>query len=189
VSGLLEGKNVNLRVMEKDDIDFVFECFNDMDFWEENPPVYEQVSKSRLMRDFDNPSNVAVVIEWKRFIIQKKDGARIGITWHSTNQPYGTMEISYFLIPSERGKGYGTETAQLMVDYLFLSRNIVRIQATTNVRNKASQRVLQKAGFRIEGTIRKLAFVRGVWTNSYLHSILREEWKEPKILRKATSET
>jgi RimJ/RimL family protein N-acetyltransferase len=71
-----------------------------------------------------------------------------------------------------------------MVDYLFLSKDIVRIEATTNVGNKASQRVLEKAGFRIEGTIRKLTLVRGVWTDHYLHSVLREEWKEPKILTK-----
>jgi RimJ/RimL family protein N-acetyltransferase len=71
-----------------------------------------------------------------------------------------------------------------MVDYLFLSRDIVRIQATTNVENKMARRVLEKVGFKIEGTIRKLKFVRGVWTDSYLLSILREEWKEPKILTK-----
>jgi RimJ/RimL family protein N-acetyltransferase len=39
-----------------------------------------------------------------------------------------------------------------------------------------------EAGFKTEGTIRKLQFIRGVWTDHYLHSILREEWKEPKIL-------
>jgi ribosomal-protein-alanine N-acetyltransferase len=53
----------------------------------------------------------------------------------------------------------------------FLFRNIIRIQAMTNVRNKPSQRVLEKAGFKIEGTIRRLVLVRGVWTNWYLHSI------------------
>jgi RimJ/RimL family protein N-acetyltransferase len=118
------------------------------------------------------------------FIIQKKDGTRIGFIAHFINQPYRLMEIAYNIVPRERGKGYGTEAAQLMVDYLFLSKNILRIQATTNVKNKASQRVLDKAGFRIEGTIRKLQYVRGVWTDYYLHSILREEWKEPKILTK-----
>jgi len=102
------------------------------------------------------------------------------------NQPYKTMEIVCFLVPSEKGKGYGTEATQLMVDYLFLSRNIFRIQATANVRNKASQRVLEKAGFKIEGTIRKYLLVRGVWTDYYLLSILREEWKEPKILTRTT---
>jgi len=161
-------------------------CFNSIDFWGDNP-FWEQGSKSERMRDFDNPPNRAVLIEWKRFIIQKKDGSKIGITWHMINQPYRTMEISYFLIPSERRKGYGTEVVQLMVDYLFLSKDIFRIQATTNVRNKASQRILEKAGFRIEGTMRKFQFVRGVWTDYYLHSILREEWKEPKILTKTPS--
>jgi RimJ/RimL family protein N-acetyltransferase len=40
--------------------------------------------------------------------------------------------------------------------------------------------VLEKAGFTIEGTIRKSA--RGARRDAYLYSILREEWKEPKIL-------
>jgi RimJ/RimL family protein N-acetyltransferase len=73
-----------------------------------------------------------------------------------------------------------------MVDYLFLSRDLVRIQATTDLRNKASQSLLEKIGFKREGTLRKSYFVRGVWTDCYLYSILREEWKEPKILTKTT---
>jgi RimJ/RimL family protein N-acetyltransferase len=40
--------------------------------------------------------------------------------------------------------------------------------------------VLEKAGFTLEGTIRK--HVRGERRDAYLFSILREEWKEPKIL-------
>jgi len=183
---LLEGRNVDLRALEKEDIEFFADCFNDLDFWGDNP-FWEQVSKSGWMRHFDNPPDRAVLIEWKRFVVQKKDGTRIGLTWHMVNQPYGMMEISYFLIPSERGKGYGTEVAQLLVDYLFLSRDISRIRATTNVRNKASQRILEKAGFRIEGTMRRFQFVKGVWTDYYLHSILREEWKEPKKLTKTTA--
>ncbi len=71
-----------------------------------------------------------------------------------------------------------------MVDYLFLSKDIVRIQTTTNVRNKEAQKTLKKVGFQIEGTMRKTALVRGVWNDVYLLSILREEWKEPKILTK-----
>jgi len=184
---LLEGKSVNLRVREKEDVDFLYECYSDIDFWGDNPPAYEQTPKWLLMKEPDNPTDKQKVIEFKTFIIQKKDGTRIGIVWHLVNQPSGTMEIGYFLIPSERGKGYGTEAAQLMVDFLFLFRNIVRIQATTNLRNKASQRILEKAGFRIEGTMRKFQFVKGVWTDYCLHSVLREEWKGPKILTKTTA--
>jgi len=35
-----------------------------------------------------------------------------------------------------------------------------------------------------EGTVRKCFFMRGEWRDSYLYSIHREEWKEPKILAK-----
>jgi len=126
------------------------------------------------------------LIEWKKFIIQKKDRTKIGLIWHMVNQPSEQMEIVCFLVPSERGKGYGTEAVQLMVDNLFIYRNIVRIQAAANVMNKAAQRVLEKAGFKVEGTIRKLSFVRGEWKDRILYSILLEEWKEPKILTRMT---
>jgi RimJ/RimL family protein N-acetyltransferase len=181
---LLEGNNVDLRVAERDDVGFEAECFNNVDFWGEYNPISEQMSKSELIKAFDNPSNLAMVIELKWFIIQKKDGTRIGLMYHRITQPWKLMEIGCFYVSSERGKEYGTEATELMVDYLFLSQNIVRVQAITNVRNKAAQRVLEKAGFKTEGTIRKLHFVRGLWTDYYLLSILREEWKEPKILAK-----
>jgi len=185
---LLEGKVVNLRVMEKDDIDFSVECFNRIDFWGEYDPIPPQKSKTERMKEFDNPSQLAILTERTRFVIEKKDGTKIGFIAHWFVQPHRMMEIGYSLIPSERGKGYGTEAIQTMVDYLFLSRDIVRIQAVTSVRNKASQRVLEKVGFKKEGIIRRSGFVRGEWVDAYLYSILREEWKEPKILTKKASQ-
>ena len=96
------------------------------------------------------------------------------------------MEIGYDIIPGERGKGYGTEAIRIIVDHLFLTKDIVRIQAVTNVGNKPSQRVLEKAGFTKEGTLRKVGYIRGDWTDAYVYSILREEWKEPKMLTKTS---
>ena len=68
-----------------------------------------------------------------------------------------------------------------MVDYLFMSKDRVRVQAATNSENKASQRVLEKAGFQKEGVVRKGLFLWGEWTDVYLYGILREEWKEPNM--------
>jgi RimJ/RimL family protein N-acetyltransferase len=47
-----------------------------------------------------------------------------------------------------------------------------------------SQKVLEKVGFKKEGTLRKPVVIRGEWTDMTLYSILREEWKEPKKLTK-----
>ncbi len=61
-------------------------------------------------------------------------------------------------------------------------QDVVRVQAHTHIGNKASQRVLEKSGFKREGIIKKDTFARGEWRDSCLYSILREEWKEPRIL-------
>jgi RimJ/RimL family protein N-acetyltransferase len=183
---VLKGRNVNLRVMERDDVDFLVECRNNTDY-DRYDPMSPQTSKTERTKEFDNPPQLSTITETARFIVEKKDGKKIGNTRHWLAQPNRTMEIGHLIIPSERGKGHGTEAVQIIVDYLFLSRDIPRIQAMTNVENKASHRVLEKTGFKKEGTVRKSAFVRGEWANAYLYSILREEWKKPKILAKTVS--
>jgi len=181
---LLEGKNVNLRVMEREDVDFLAEHLNDINCIGEYWSDFEQRPKSEWMKQFDNPSNLDILLDVKRFIIQKKDGTRIGEIHHFLDLPHRLMEIAGWLMPSESNKGYATEATQLMVDYLFLSKEIARIQAIVDVRHIASQRVLEKAGFQREGTMRDETFDRGEWRDFYLYSILRREWKEPKILTK-----
>jgi RimJ/RimL family protein N-acetyltransferase len=178
---LLEGKNINLRVAEKEDIALLAQWLNDSEFQGEYQDFPTQISKAQLEKRISEP--LASPMQWVDFIIEKKDGTKIGWTCHYIgSQNFGWMEIGYALISSERGKGYGAEAAQIMVDYLFLTKEIARIQAVTNVKNLASQRVLEKVGFKREGTLRKALYVRGEWADGYLYSILREEWKNPKTL-------
>jgi len=172
---LLEGKNVNLRVMEKNDVGFLCET-----------RIFTQLSKAEAEKQFENPPPLATLAERARFVIEKKDGTKVGLIAHYLVLPNRLMEIGYDIIPSERDKGYGTEAVRIIVNYLFLTKDIVRIQAVTNVGNKPSQRILEKAGFKKEGTLRKVGHVGGEWTDAYIYSILREEWKEPKILTRTS---
>ena len=177
---LLEGKNVNLRVMEKDDLPLIADWFSDPEVLGEYNP-FLQMSRTDLEKAQEHSP-----FERQLFIIEKKDGTKIGfVSQFYTLRPGAKhQEIGFVLIPSERGKGYSTEAVEIMVDFLFLSKEIVRIQAQTDQRNAASQKVLEKVGFTKEGTVRKFFFMRGEWRDAYLYSILREEWKEPKILTK-----
>jgi len=181
---LLEGKNVNLRVMEREDLPLIAEWLSSLVFQGEYFSLV-QVSRTDMEKVIENP------FEMKRFIVEKKDGSKIGFVAHFyVLHPAGKlMEMGFAMVPSERGKGYCTEAAKIMVDYLFLSKDTMRVQAITDVRNAASQRVMEKAGFKKEGIIRKGFFMRGEWRDGYLYSILRDEWKEPKILTKAMAES
>ncbi|UCG36966.1 MAG: GNAT family N-acetyltransferase [Candidatus Bathyarchaeota archaeon] len=175
---MLEGKLINLRVLEKEDLPFFAEWINKPEFYGEHNPL-RQVSRTEIEKTFEKTA-----LELKNFVVEKKDGSKIGFVCHFTlTHPVGKLlEIGYSLIPSERGKGYCTEAVQIMVDYLFLSRDVIRVQACTDTRNVASQRVLEKAGFKKEGLMRKYFFLRGGFRDAYLYSILREEWKDPKII-------
>jgi RimJ/RimL family protein N-acetyltransferase len=175
---------VNLKVMEKEDVPLFAEWVNKPEVFGEYNPLH-QMSKTEAEKMLDNPSDI------KPFIIEKKDGTKVGFIFHFHVLHMGTgtkqLEVGYTLVPDERGKGYGTEALAIMVDYLFLSKDIMRIQAQTDQRNSASQKVLEKAGFKKEGTLRNNFFMRGEWTDDYIYSIIREEWKEPKTLRKPST--
>ena len=171
---MLEGKNVNLRVIEKEDLPLIAEWANSSGFGGEYEPL-EQASLEEVAKWYANLHS-----EEKWFIIEAKDERKIGQIFHSPRGPH--FVIGYKLLPGERNKGYCTEAVKILVDYLFLAKNIVRIQAETNPRNLASQKVLEKAGFKREGVIRRSTFVRGKWEDGALYSLLREEWKDPKIL-------
>ncbi len=175
---MLKGKSVNLRVLEKEDLQSpIAEWNKNSDFYGEYAPL-TQDSQTEIEKLFETTEKK------KWFIIEKKDGSKIGLIGHFPKDD--CLEIGYVLLPRERKKGYCTEAVEIIVDFLFLSRDIVRIQAYTDVRNVASQKVLNKANFKKEGVLRKFRFARGEWKDYAVFSILREEWKQPRILTKIT---
>ena len=175
---MLEGKTVNLRVVEKEDLVLGVEWINNPEYFGEYQPLSQQ-SKAERERQYDKLGS-----EEKWLFIEKKDSAKIGTISYG---PIGdAFDIGYNIISGERRKEYGTEAVGIIVGYLFLSKETDRVQAQVDPRNVASQRVLEKNGFKKEAAIRKSVFIRGEWRDMFIYSILREEWKEPKILTKTT---
>ncbi len=174
---------MNLKIVEKENLPLLLDWFNDPEFFGQYDPL-EQFSKAEMEKDFDRPNRP------KSFFIQKKDGTNVGFIESRDVIPNKSgmfgLELGYCLLPNERGKGYCTEAINILLDFSFLSSTVVRIQAHTDTRNAASQRVLEKTGFKKEGTIRKFMFSRGEYRDGYLYGILREEWKTPRILKGTT---
>ncbi len=177
---MLKGKTLNLRIMEKEDLALFVEWSNDPrflgEFWDFTPAQRSKAEMEKMLEEdpFDQ----------RRFIIEKRDGTKIGLINHfNMLHPLGKLlEIGFAVVPEERRKGNCTEAVQLMVDYLFLSKNVERIQASTHIENRASRRVLEKTGFKKEGVLRKAFFNKGRWNDGVTYSVLREEWEKPRIL-------
>jgi RimJ/RimL family protein N-acetyltransferase len=65
-----------------------------------------------------------------------------------------TGELGYYIAEKHWGNGYMTEAVRQICRYVFEHTDIIRIFAEPFAHNEASCRVLEKAGFQYEGTLR-----------------------------------
>src|SRR5262245_25176023 len=72
--------------------------------------------------------------------------------------------------PEHRGLGYASEALGLMLDFGFGQLGLHRISAHCHPGHRAGARVLEKAGMRLEGTLRGYKRVRGEWLDSLLYA-------------------
>lgn len=87
-----------------------------------------------------------------------------------------TVTISYTMAPMAQGKGYATETVQRLVDEAFTRRGVERILGPVFVGNGASRRVLEKAGFQLDGITPDALVKRGGSIDMWNLSLGKERW-------------
>ncbi len=81
--------------------------------------------------------------------------------------------------PDCRGKGYGTETTRLMLDYAFTALGLHNVMLTVFEFNPAGIRAYQKAGFREIGRRRECRMMGGkLWDEIYM-DCLSSEFERP----------
>ena len=84
-------------------------------------------------------------------------------------------ETGYWLGEHLWGRGIMTQALQAAVADCFRRSGIVRLQAVVYAGNRASMRVLEKAGFRRCGIRHKACFKNGRFVDCHCYELLREE--------------
>ena len=86
-----------------------------------------------------------------------------------------TAEMGYYIAEEHWGKGIMTDAVKQICEYVFENSDILRIYAEPFAYNTGSCRVLEKAGFQYEGTLRNNAVKNGKVIDMKMYSLLREE--------------
>ena len=86
-----------------------------------------------------------------------------------------TAELGYYIAQEYWGKGIMTEAVKQICEYVFDSSDIIRIYAEPFAHNSASCRVLEKAGYQYEGTLRSNAVKNGKVIDMIMYSLLKRE--------------
>jgi RimJ/RimL family protein N-acetyltransferase len=86
------------------------------------------------------------------------------------------LTLGYALAPEVWGRGYATEAVRAVVDSVFTLSPVVEIEASVQVQNPASHRVLEKAGFAHVGRGLRGAPARGAMVECDFYAMARGAW-------------
>ncbi|WP_427910811.1 GNAT family protein [Pediococcus parvulus] len=90
-----------------------------------------------------------------------------------------SANIGYWLAEGARGHGVMHQAVLAMVDIGFQDYDLNRIEIEAAVENMGSNHVAQKAGFKLEGTLRAHhLLLDGRFHDYNLYSLLRSEWQK-----------
>ena len=83
-----------------------------------------------------------------RQVVERASGLVVGGIGFFGPPLGGEAEIGYGIVPSRQGRGYAAEAVQAMLAMAWADPRVRTVVAGTGPGNAASQRVLEKAGFR-----------------------------------------
>ena len=84
------------------------------------------------------------------------------------------------LSPKVSGKGYGVQTALLILKFVFEELRMVRCIGQCQENHDAALKMMLKVGFSKEGLMRKYVFKNGESINTWLLSIIDTDYKAVK---------
>jgi len=127
----------------------------------------------------DPPTNFAIIVEGAAVggigVVLKEDVYR------------RSAEVGYWVGERFWGRGIVSEALQAVSDYAFRTFDLVRLYAGVFGWNRASARVLEKAGFRFEARLRNAITKDGRTTDELIYALLRKDGSTTEPLRHGES--
>jgi RimJ/RimL family protein N-acetyltransferase len=112
-------------------------------------------------------------------IVEKSSGRVVGGSgFHRTDWNFRLFEIGYWVRQDREGRGYVTETVQLLTRLAFDELDANRVELRIDARNVRSLRVAERLGYVLEGTLRrKLPSPDGTPADMHVLALLPEEYR------------
>ncbi|MER7011949.1 GNAT family protein [Saccharopolyspora sp. NPDC000359] len=175
---MLRGSAVGLRARHEDDIPVLrTELYDDVvtgSRAEGRPwrPITPGSNDSRLVVDDENEQIVPFSV------VELAGGELVGTAtlWGIDNH-HRSAHIGLGLLPSARGKGYGTDVVAVLCHYGFIVRGLKRLQVETLADNASMLRSAERNGFVREGVLRSSSWVLGEFMDEVVLGLLAEEWQ------------
>lgn len=174
---ILESSRLRLRQLKKADTQDLFTIFSDaqsMRYWS-HAPFSEVEQAEAYLRKIDAGRINGTHMQWG--ITLCEDDKVIGTTTlFSLNPTHRRAEIGYVLASTHWQRGIGREALSMVLTHAFKTLGYLRIEADIDPRNLASCRLVEKLGFRHEGTLRERWHVDEEVQDSAVFGVLAREF-------------
>lgn len=163
-----------LRSLREDDAPSLARQANNRKIWRNlrdafPHPYYEEDAKEFIGRIKSQPRESVFAIE-----IDNHAVGAIGLRFREDVESC-TAELGYWLGEAYWGRGVATEAIQAIVEFAIDEFRLIRIDAWVFSWNPASARTLEKAGFTLEGMLRRSAIKDGQVIDRWLYAFLPED--------------
>ncbi|KGX90770.1 GNAT family N-acetyltransferase [Pontibacillus marinus] len=170
---VFETERIYFRKLEKEDISILHRWQNDTEVYSNVSDSIDLYSKEDIEKFYDKIKN------GKNFIIVEKNTnkeiGRVALPFLDYEQQ--NTEIIIMIGEKEYwGKGYGKESFQLLLDYIFNELNLHRVGLKVFSFNENAFKLYEKFGFQVEGKIRESFYRNGKWHDIYLMGLLKSEY-------------
>ena len=91
--------------------------------------------------------------------------------------PWQNATIGYWVDEATNARGHATSAVHLVCRFAFEHAGLHRVQPAIMPRNARSRRVVEKIGFRHEGTALRYLKIAGVWEDHDIFALTREDWR------------
>lgn len=149
----LKGRDIYLRPMEEADTDLIVKWRN-TDFVRRNFIYQKKFTREGHLDWIETMVNTGKVIQ---FIICTGEGIPVGSVYlRDIDREHGKAEYGIFIGEKEAlSKGYGTQAAELMIEYSFRILGLHKLMLRVLAENVRARRSYEKAGFVKEGYLRE----------------------------------
>jgi RimJ/RimL family protein N-acetyltransferase len=174
---IIRGELVYLRAPERSDIGDFVRWFNDADVLH-NLAMSAPMSTAAETIWFDRMLERQGSADYHFVIcLLANDGAIGTAGLHGIDHVNGSAEFGIAI--GEKGewdKGYGTDALRAICDFGFGALRLERISLMVYEGNTRGRRAYEKAGFTMEGTLRRAHYAHGRHEDVHVMSLLRDEW-------------
>jgi len=172
---LLEGKHIQLRALEPEDLEFLYQIENDVNFWEVS---HTQVpfSKFLLKQYLENAHLDIYEAKQLRLIIEEKaTKTSIGmIDLFDFNPQHQRAGIGIMIASKFQDHGFASEAMKLLIEYCFQHLNLHQLYANITPDNSKSIALFTKCSFEKVGEKKDWLLIDGSYKNELIFQLIHE---------------